>query len=114
MAHPLRGEIWNANLAPTRGHEQDGSRPVLVVSTDNFNASPAELVIIVPLTTKDKKIRSHVAAGPGGTSGLRSRSFIMAEQPRTISKERLTKRIGKVGDGILADVGYVLRVLLEL
>jgi len=110
----MRGEIWNANLAPTRGHEQDGSRPVLIVSTDDFNASPAELVIVVPITSKNKSIRSHVPVGPGGKSGLKSKSYIMAEQPRTISTERLSKRIGKVDDNVLADVGYVLRVLLEL
>lgn len=114
MAHPLRGEIWQANLSPTRGHEQDGTRPVLIVSADDFNASPAELVIILPLTSKDKGIRTHLPVEPSGSTGLRSRSFILAEQPRTISTERLSKRMGKVSAEVIEDVGHVLRVLLEL
>ena len=37
MKLPSRGEIWMANLNPTRGHEQAGRRPVLIISTDTFN-----------------------------------------------------------------------------
>lgn len=114
MANFLRGEIWNAELAPTRGHEQDGSRPVLIISTDDFNSSPAELVAVLPITTKDKRIRTHLSVGPGGITGLRSKSFILADQIRTISTDRLTKRIGRVEQSTLDDVGYVLRMLLEL
>lgn len=114
MAKFLRGEIWLAELTPTRGHEQDGSRPVLIVSTDDFNNSPAELVAVLPLTTKDKGIRTHLPVGPGGKSGLRAKSFIMADQIRTLSTERLTKRLGRVEQATLEDVAYVLRVLLEL
>ena len=42
----LRGEIWQVNLNPTRGHEQAGIRPALVLSVDVFHNGPAELVII--------------------------------------------------------------------
>jgi len=40
--------MWLADLDPTRGHEQAGRRPVLVVSDDIFNRGPADLVIILP------------------------------------------------------------------
>ena len=48
MAEPRRGEIWLADLHPTRGREQTGRRPVLVLSVDFFNAGPADLILSYP------------------------------------------------------------------
>ena len=45
MTTPLHGEVWLVDLNPTRGQEQAGKRPVLVVSTNGFNKSPADLVV---------------------------------------------------------------------
>src|SRR5687768_4388167 len=95
MAEPMQSEIWMADLDPTRGHEQAGRRPVLVVSADTFNASPAGLVVIVPITSKSKGIRAHLPIEPAST-GLRTKSYVISEQPRTISKDRLGKHVGKV------------------
>ena len=60
MAEPLRGEVWLVDLNPTRGHEQAGKRPGLIVSVDLFNQGPAGLVVILPITTKAKGIPFHV------------------------------------------------------
>ena len=68
-------------------------RPCLVVSVDLFNKSPAELVIVLPVTTKDKKIRSHIPIKPT-EGGVREKSFIKCEDVRSISIERLTSRWG--------------------
>ena len=46
MAGPARGEVWSVDLDPVRGHEQAGTRPALVVSVDEFNEGPADLVVI--------------------------------------------------------------------
>ena len=51
MTTPLRGEVWLVDLDPTRGREQAGKRPALVISTNEFNGSPADLVVIVPITS---------------------------------------------------------------
>ena len=64
MSVPSRGEIWTVNLNPVRGHEQAGSRPGLVVSVDTFNHGPAGLVVIIPITTKEKRIPFHVPINP--------------------------------------------------
>ncbi|HYN21742.1 MAG TPA: type II toxin-antitoxin system PemK/MazF family toxin, partial [Thermoanaerobaculia bacterium] len=48
---PGRGEVWLASLDPVRGHEQAGTRPVLIVSEDLFNRGPAELIIALPVTS---------------------------------------------------------------
>ncbi len=113
MTAPSRGEVWTVDLNPARGHEQAGIRPGLVVSTDGFNASPAGLVIILPLTSQKKAIRSHVEVSPP-EGGLRKRSFIKCEDIRSISVGRLTKRLGRVSSETLAAVAYRLRILIEL
>ena len=57
---PSRGEIWLADLNPIRGHEQAGTRPVLVVSTNLFNKGPAGLVFVLPLTRTNRRIPAHI------------------------------------------------------
>ena len=114
MAGPFRGEIWNADLAPTRGREQAGKRPVLVVSTDRFNEGSAELVVVLPITSKAKGIPWHVALAPGGSTGLRTNSFAMVEAIRCLSRERLSKRLGDIPAAVLNEVETRLRILLEI
>ena len=113
MAEPQQADIWMADLDPTRGHEQAGKRPALVVSADIFNASAAGLVVIVPITSKSKGIRAHIPIDPG-ISGLRTKSFLICEQPRTISKDRLSKRLGRAPEEILSSVKMWLKALLDL
>lgn len=110
---PSRGEIWYADLSPTRGHEQAGHRPVLVVSVDEFNQSPADLVIVVPLTRRDRGLICHVEITPPH-GGLEKRSFAMCENVRSISRQRLTRRLGIVSQQTIAQVEDRLRVLLGL
>lgn len=113
MPLPARGEIWTANLSPTRGREQAGRRPVLVVSTDRFNHSAADLVVVVPVTSKHKGVPWHVAVSPP-EGGLRKPSHLMCEAVRCVARERLTRRLGQVADSTMQAVNQRLRVLLEL
>ena len=113
MAEPLRGEVWNVNLNPTRGREQSGSRPALVVSHNRFNESVAELVIVVPITSTERGIPLHVRIVPP-EGGLKNVSFAKCEDVRSVSKERLTKRLGTVSRPTLAAVEDRLRIVLDL
>ena len=110
---PARGEIWLADLNPVRGHEQSGKRPCLVVSVDLFNQGPAGLVIALPITTKDKGIRSHVPIEPP-EAGLTENSFIKCEDVRSISTERLVNKWGVVSRETLSEVEDRLRILMGL
>jgi mRNA interferase MazF len=110
---PSRGEIWLADLNPVRGHEPAGTRPCLVVSTDVFNHGPAELVMVLPLTTRDRRIPLHVPL-ERAESGLDARSFTKCEDLRSVSRIRLTNRVGAVGMPTLEAVNDRLRILLEL
>jgi mRNA interferase MazF len=85
---PRRGEVWVAQLNPTRGHEQAGRRPVLIVSVNPFNASPAGLVYIAPFTRTVRGIPLHVPVAPP-EGGLRAASAILCDAVRSISVERL-------------------------
>lgn len=64
MMEPSRGEVWLVDLNPTRGHEPTGMRPALVLSVDPFNHGPAELVVLLPLTSIAKGIPFHVEINP--------------------------------------------------
>lgn len=113
MADPLRGDIWNVNLDPTRGREQRGIRPALIVSHSTFNRSAAELVVVVPLTTTFRGIPLHVRIDPP-EGGVKRVSYAKVEDVRSISKDRLTNRFGSVSARTLAEVADRLRVLLDL
>lgn len=113
MAEPLRGEVWLVDLNSTRGHEQAGKRPCLIVSVDLFNQGPAGLVVILPITTKTKGIPFHVEINIL-EGGLTQRSFIKCEDIRSIAKERLFKRMGRVSDETIKAVEDRLRILLNL
>jgi mRNA interferase MazF len=113
MAEPLRGEIWLVNLDLTKGHEQAGKRPCLIVSVDLFNQGPAGLVVILPMTTKAKGIPFHVEINISEGS-LTRRSFIKCEDIRSIAKERLSKRVGGVSEETMNAVEDRLRILLNL
>ncbi|MGH9461319.1 MAG: type II toxin-antitoxin system PemK/MazF family toxin [Vicinamibacteria bacterium] len=108
-----RGEIWLADLNPTRGHEQAGRRPVAILSEDSFNNGPAGLVVVLPITSTIRPIPSHVVVEPP-EGGLRVRSAVICEAIRSISIDRLVERWGRLGGKSLARLEDVLRILLRL
>lgn len=110
---PTRGEVWLLDLNPTRGHEQAGLRPAVVVSTDGFNHGPAGLVIVTPVTTTRRGIPFHVPVSPP-EGGLRRPSFIKCEDIRSVSTERLVERWGLLTPSTMALVEDRLRILLQL
>ncbi len=107
------GEIWEADLNPIQGHEQGGTRPVLIVSEDPFNQGPSGLVIVLPISSQDKKVRSQVPVNPS-EGGLRFRSFIKCEAVRSISIQRLRARWGTVSADTMTGVEDRLRILLGI
>jgi mRNA interferase MazF len=109
-----RGEIWLADLGPTRGREQSGERPVLIVSTDRFNQGRARLVVAVPFTTRDRGLPIHVEVRPPD-GGLRDVSFAMCEQVRSLAVDRLgPQSFGRVPAAVLHSVEERLRFLLGM
>jgi mRNA interferase MazF len=110
---PSRGDVVTVNLDPTVGREQNGQRPALVVSDDALNKSPAGIVIVVPITGTNRGIPAHVPV-EAGEGGLDKASVIMADQVRTISIQRIGRRLGRVSPSIIGLVEDRLRLVLGL
>jgi mRNA interferase MazF len=110
---PSRGEVWFVNLDPVVGHEQAKTRPCLVISDDIFNHGPANLHIIVPLTSKSKNnlFRVPLEWLEGGSD---IESFILCDQIRSVSRQRFKRNIlGSVTQRTLDQVQYALGMLLR-
>jgi mRNA interferase MazF len=112
-ATPQRGEVWLADLDPTFGHEQGGSRPVLVVSVDPFNAGRSGLVVVLPITSRVRPLPLHVPINPP-EAGLRLPSAALRDAARSIDRRRLIECWGTVNSSTMAVVEGCLRRLLGL
>jgi len=113
LREPSRGEVWQVSLGPVKGREQDGERPAVIISDDDFNFGPAELLVVVPMTKRNKGISLHVFV-PKGEAGLDFDSYIKVEDIRSISKERLVRYRGELTYPRIEQVSHILRVLLGL
>jgi len=109
MARILRGEIRWADLNPVRGHEQAGERPVLVLSHDVFNERSGT-VIAVALTSQEPRagfpLTMEIKA-----QGLPKRSWAKISQIRTLSTDRIGRRLARVSD---EDLVHVVEGLNEI
>ena len=90
-----QGEIWYANLNPTQGSEQAGHRPIVIISGNLLNTH-LEIVICCPLTTKIKNFKGNVVLTPNASNKLELPSEVLTFHVRSISKSRLTKKIGVI------------------
>ena len=102
MARILRGEIRWADLDPTRGREQAGMRPVLILSQDVFNERSGT-VIAMALTSQPQRAGFPLTLELT-SSALPKRSWVKISQIRTLSVERIGKRLAKVSVEELAVV----------
>ena len=102
MAKILRGEIRWADLNPTKGREQSGERPILILSQDVFNERSGT-VIAMALTSQEQRAGfplTHELL----LAELPKRSWVKISQIRTLSTERIGKKIGNVDPTELAHV----------
>ena len=88
-------EIWYANLNPTMGSEQSGFRPIVIISGDMLNTY-LKVIIACPLSSKIKNYKGNIVLTPNKKNGLKMPSEIMIFHLRSISKERLVKKIGEI------------------
>ena len=108
-----RGDVVWAEFSPTRGREQDGQRPALIVASNDYLESVPNLVIALPVTTKDRGWPHHVRlAGPELRLGRAS--WALTEQPRAISRDRLVRSAGHVDADCLSEITMWLEDFLGL
>ena len=102
MARILRGEIRWADLGPGQGHEQIGRRPVLVISHDVFNERSGT-VIAVAITSHEQRAGFPLTLELS-VAGLPKRSWVKISQVRTLSVERLGKKLGRAAPEVVEQV----------
>jgi mRNA interferase MazF len=94
MARILRGEIRWADLNPTKGREQSGQRPVLIISQDVFNQNSGT-VIAIALTSQPQRAGFPLTLELIETK-LEKPSWVKISQIRTLSVERIGNRLGMI------------------
>jgi mRNA interferase MazF len=102
MARILRGEIFWADLNPTKGREQAGLRPVLVLSQDVFNEKSGT-VIAIALTSQPQRA-SFPLTLELSSPRLPKQTWAKISQIKTLSVERIGKKLGRVSDQELQQV----------
>jgi mRNA interferase MazF len=102
VARILRGEIRWADLNPVRGREQAGLRPVLVLSHDVFNERSGT-VIAVAMTSQEPRAGFPLTL-ESRASGLTKRSWVKISQIRTLSVDRIGRRIAHASEEELSQV----------
>lgn len=107
-----QGEIWQANLNPTTGSEQAGFRPVVILSGNLLNQH-LNVVIVAPLTTKVKGYKGNPILDPNKVNGIRIKSEMLVFHIRSISKTRLSKKLGTVTESELAMAVKTLNDILK-
>lgn len=110
---------WNiflANLNPVKGSEQRGTRPVLVISDEDFNQA-MPVITVLPITSlkPGRRVYPNEVLLPKGIAGLPHDSLVLAHQLRTISKDRLYKVLGGVEEtNLMEEINNALKVHLNL
>ena len=99
-----RGDIYLVSLDPTKGHEQQGTRPVLVVSPDRFNTL-TRVPIVVPITSGGAFARTAGFAVSLDGSGTRTVGVVRCDQPRPVDlAARRGRKLESVPQSVLDDV----------
>lgn len=108
-----RGEIYVVSLDPTAGHEQQGTRPVLVVSPSNFNRR-TKTPVVLPITRGGSFARTAGFAVSLADAGTRTTGVIRCDQPRAIDiGSRDGRKVERVPPAILDEVLAKLATILS-
>ena len=106
-----KGELYYVDFGKTRGSEQGGYRPVVIIQNDIGNAT-SPTTIVAPLTGQAKRnLPTHVVIDH---EGLKTTSTILTEQIQTVDKNRLTHYLGKLNDDQIKEVNKALMISLDM
>ena len=113
MNQPLKGEIYWADLNPTIESEIAKTRPVLIVSND-INNQYAATVTVLPITSSTEKIYPFEILLSKDEGGLTNESKAKANQIRTIDKQRLKSKVGKVSGSKIKEIENAILIHLNI
>lgn len=113
-----RGEIVSVDFDPAQGSEANKTRPAVVVSNDAANATATRLgrgvITVVPVTSNITRVYPFQVLLPANQTGLPRDSKAQAEQLRSVSVERVGKRLGELSAALVTELDRALRVQLGL
>lgn len=106
-----KGDLVLVNFNPTKGHEQNGIRPAVVISGNDFHVSG--LCFVFPLTSQIKSYFGGIVLEPNDSNGLSETSEVLVSQIRTIDQRRIVKILGVIEDSELKDLHWGLDQLMD-
>ncbi|WP_239395020.1 type II toxin-antitoxin system PemK/MazF family toxin [Frankia sp. CiP3] len=108
------GEVLLVDLEPVTGNEQGGLRPAVVISNTGYDQLVAgRLLVVCPITSRDRELAHHVPVTRAPTHRLNRPSWVMCEQPRTISSRRVNRSLGTLTPADVDRVATVVHRLLH-
>lgn len=109
---PRRGDVYFANMNGATGSEQSGIRPVVIVQNDKGNHF-SDTTIVAMITSKKKKATA-VHVNLHSKDLFSKKSYVLTEQLRTISIDRLGKYVGMLGGNDMRKIDKALKISLGL
>ena len=109
-----RGDVWLVNFDPTLGSEINKTRPAIIVSSDALGILPVH--VVVPITDwKDRYARNlwHIKIANDPLNGLDKVSAIDVLQIRSVSTERLTRKLGRVSSAMMEEIVAAIAAVIE-
>ena len=111
---PMRGEIYLVNFDPTLGTEIKKTRPALIIQNDIANKH-SPITIVAAITSKyDETLYPTEVLIPANEGSLKQDSVILLNQLRSIDRQRLVKKLGKIKDITLKKVDSAIKISLGL
>jgi len=110
MYIPKQGDICYMDFAPTKGHEQTGLRPAIVISKDNFNKY-TNMAVICPITTNNKKFPTHYEL----EKTKKIKGFVLCEHVRSIDfNAQKLSFVEKVNKNELDEIIDIINSIIEI
>lgn len=112
---PARGDVYQVNLTPVKGSEQDKVRPCLVISATEFNDNPLEIAFVAPISSTIKgAVPWHVPFGAEDCSGDLEPGAILCDHLRSVSyAERFVQPRGWIDNQeVLDTVAEVIQIIV--
>jgi len=110
----MRGEIWLVDLNPSRGSEQSGIRPAIVVQRETLERFTVT-TLIIPLTTNLRRLKvPGCVLIPVGEGGLTQDSVALCYQLAVVDRQRLIRLLGRVPSSRLIEINQALKYTLDL
>lgn len=114
MKNPSYFELWYIDWNPSRGSEQSGIRPALIIQNDLANQNiKYPNTIVLAVSTKGKPVSFHIKIDPSIKNGLKEISYVKCEQIMTISKDRLLNKIGLLENNYKTQIDNALKKTLN-